>query len=780
MAHFNGASVAAVQLAFVAVAPARADELADEANDTDVNLSVDEINGDKGVEWPDPSDGVFVVENTDEDATDEEIAALEEISKGGEGATVEPESGEVDADDPDRAPYEVLAMFANPRMALDYESLAIDGETVTVRVAAIDFSFPGFLTADAFSLVDAEGAAKEDIKVGGVRLLSSSEAELSVKLPNAGEIDALDRAWLVLAGAANESEADVECLVEIPAPWLALALDYQDEAAGTATFAAVLGGTSDELAAEDLVVEIDGNTASEAQVKANDDGTCSVTVSTKDLPEGADVTVEASNVEDYAGTPAKPVAAGASVEAENDARFDVGEIAKDAGIGIGKAALSAVASAGWQKVCESVIDPAFGTSLTETTNADLMSKLVDVEGQLTGLQDQVSALFDAVEAGQNEAVVNNAESLISEVYNLEWMLRGKMNNVYALPTAEEREAALKALYADTKTSIQIDQLAQKLGVLHDTMIKASSRTKKDLIAVYDEMCALSCNWGVQAYADRQQFREKLAVVWACGASMVDLVYGAAASDEQADNLARFDKMTADVNTLVNTTHAINPSCCWINDDEEMVRDQMYFDPLLEFGVGMNSEHPSKLYCYTTGKWYESMTGDRSATGWNDPFAKSYGNRKNGGHRASTPFMTHETKLDKHGNDNDFDYRTNAFKTTAATYATTAEIKALLPRLRDGQTLGGELESVGFQTAKYLITSEQLNANLRVGYHLNDWVMDTFDVTVATANANGFTAAQKHFDGFVRNGKSKNDKYHTNWHTAEREMFVLKYADASTE
>ncbi len=284
----------------------------------------------------------------------------------------------------------------------------------------------------------------------------------------------------------------------------------------------------------------------------------------------------------------------------------------------------------------------------------------------------------------------------------------------------------------------VDDLAVNLGVLHDKIMKASSRSGKDLIQVFDDMCASTYNWASQTYKSRQQFRNEVAVVWTEGAFLVDTIYGYAAEEDQRVNLDRFDTMTKSISELINNTRSIDETSCKKTKDKDVA-----------------------YYNYTTGKWFSTTLGTASSKGWNEACIKYH---KKGLHvTAATPFTNYSVKTKK------YSANKNALSASGA-YGTTAEVKAMVNRLRNGDTLEAEFKGVGLTCAKYLITSERLDGSYMIRYSYNDWYMDTFEIANAKADGSGFTHDKKHYDGRV----GKRNKGHSNWYTKPAEMFVLKY------
>ena len=368
-----------------------------------------------------------------------------------------------------------------------------------------------------------------------------------------------------------------------------------------------------------------------------------------------------------------------------------------------------------------------------------MEKLNSVEEQLKDTNTRVDSLYDSLQSNHYEDIVNNSRSLISKINNQELQLKGKMKKINAAQGEANKQAAIKALYDNPRDGALVDELARNLGVFYDSIVKASAISGKDLIQVYDDMCATSFNWGSQAYSQRQAFRNEIAAVWVVGLAQIDTIYGVAVPDEQAELLDRLDTMNKNVNVLINETHQIDESCAKKNKDKK-----------------------DAYYNYTTGKWLTVTNGTESGNSWLIN---------------ATPFTKYELKYRIKGGyffPSIIDEDSLHFSSSGTSFASTSEVKAMVERLQDGKSLKTELEEIGFKTVKYLITSEKLvlddRRQQRIIIKFFNWQMDTFEVSNATRKNASFTSNKKHFSALGRGEKYR----FAEWATKPSEMFVLSY------
>ena len=747
----NGASVAMVELACDAVLFDGGEKdlsfLLEETTLTD-----EEIDASGSEQGSDANGSSDIVLNKNDDATDEDIAALEEFV---EWSSQEDAPAEHD-DDAVAATYLVAAMFVEPTLTIDFDRSQLDGTTFKALLLADDFAFSDDLSAKSFALEGADGCAIAD-----VRRVSGAEAEVSISLPAENGLDTLKDAVIILKAEANESQANVVCLADVPEPRLAIAFDFSDEKAGEVAFTAELHDAVGSLTTENVSVTVDGKDVQPKALSPNSDDTYSVTLDASAVSDDAVVVIEVQSVKDKLGQEANVAPAATLVDLQEDRGIldYLGVSATDdILLPLGKKGLSALADYGWQQLCKNVVDPGLETSLYDTTTNELLAEIVKVQTQLNNISTQINELSNTVVKGQNATIINDAQGCISRISGRTMLLSNEYAAICKQTDPAKRKQALVEFSNRESNRVCIDNIATDLNVLYNIIMKASSADNRDLITVYDDLMAQSYNWGAQTYMQRRNFRGLLASVWTNAAQIVELAYGS--EDDEAKRRTNYldllDTQTKNVSKLINETHAIDSN--------------VYTH---KTGVSEDASAEASYYCNTTGRWYAASLGKNSATKWTDPFAKPYGNRKNGGYRASTPFAVHDARYSDDPSKS-FDFRKNGFPAETPTYATTAEVKAMLQRLPAGQTLDKELLSVGFSTAKYLITSEQLESSGHVGFHDNNWNMDTFEVAKATATSNAFTSLKTHFKATVRNGKSKKNKYRTKSWTDPADMFVLKY------
>lgn len=745
----NGASIAQIELNANIIEPedATTSDTSSSSNTTEAqdgsNLEADKVNEERQTQWPN-DDSSAIIENTDTDASDEEVQTWDEMGGVfGEGAdeTLNFSSTEQTENQEQNIPpsYAVAVVFANPYFNMNTDSLSFKDGKLTLKMQAVDFVLNGNIEKQNLSVVDGEGKAS-NASVESVKLASASELELVLNIPNS-DLSALDNAYLVLAADANETQGQVQGALKVPDPYLSVSMDYKNDE--KTVFIANADNTNDKVSANNVIVEVDGKQVQDASVTQKDDGKCEVSVPTSAIQEDSAVEIKVKDIKDYAGETEGELSTCASTEEAPESR-DVASEIKGIAKGVGTSLLASLASAGWEQLCRNVFDPGLNMGIYDVTNNELLQKMVQLEEQLTSISQQISNLYDTVESGQYESIVTNTQETISTVYNQECLLKGKMKKIYSLADGAAREQAIKEFYANSANTTLVDSLATNMGVLHDKIIQASPRSGKDLIQVYDDMCATSYNWATQTASARQTFREQLATVWSEGTIIIDLVYGKAASEEQADTLTRFGTMTTNINKLINDTHVIK-----------------------EDSYKKASGNKTAYYNYSAGKWFTTTLGSESSNAWNNAFTST--NKRARLVSATTPFTAHTKSC------GDFRNNDHSMTCSGSAYATTAEVKAMLARLRDGQSLKEELDSIGLSNAKYLITSETLDASLHVGWHNNIWRMDTFEVASAKKDGSGYTHNKTHFDAWVRNGKRQKNKYHTNSKTAPAEMFVLKYA-----
>ena len=725
----NGAALAQIELSSDAIefesdattTDAQADAQA-ASNEEEPELSAEEINAEKGVEWP-TNDESVVIENIDIDLADEDFD---------EQATDENSIEEVTEEQDAATSYVVAAVFADPYLDLEEDSLSLKSDKLTLKMKAVDFVLDGRIDKANLSIVN-ENGENSQVSVESAKLSSSSDLELVLNVPDAN-LDALDDANLVLAADANETQSEVKGALKVPDPSLVVSMEYKDDE--KAVFTAQLNDTNDKISSSDINVSVDGSELNNASVKQNDDGTCEVSIPASSAQADSVVELSVNNVEDYAGQTSQNIQAAATVE-------EVGSrgIASELASGIAKDALSTLVKTGFKGLYHSIINPQSHTSIASASD-EILSKLASVHKQLSSVDRRINALYDTVQAGQYEAIVNDSRALISKIYNQEILIAGKMKKFYSAEGGAAREQAIKEFYENPANATLINDLTVNMGVLYDTIMSASASSGKDLIQVYDDMCATSYNWSAQTYNARQNFREDIATVWAEGVLQIGTVYNYISenseTESQEENLKRFQDMSEEIDKLINETHKIDES-----------------------SYKKKSGNDDAFYNYTIGKWLTTYLGSSNAKGWDDACVK-YSKRPLRV-SAATPFTSYSMKTTK--------YTENDHALTASgAYVTTAQVKAMLARLHN-QTLKDEFDEIGLtNTAKYLITSEKLDARFEIKFTYNNWHMDTFEIALTKSDGSGFTQNKEHFDGYL----GRRHKGHVNWYTKTSELFILKY------
>ena len=596
--------------------------------------------------------------------------------------------------------YAVFSVFANPQLSLEQDSLNLDSNKLTLKMKASDLKLNGKIDKSNLRILDANNE-ESNIVVEDAKTSSSSEIEVTLNLPNS-DVNEIDDLTLVLNGEANETQSDVKGSLKVQDPWMSVSMDNKD---GTnSTFLATLNGTNDKLSKNDVKVSVDGEQIQDATVKLNDDGSCEITIPSTTAKDNSIVQVSAENVKDYAGQDASNIFGVSSVDSSEQSRL-IDIAVEDLLLEAGKLALGELAKYGFSDL--------INVFTGEVSNDNLLDKINSIEGKLDQANQRVNDLYDLVQVGQYSGVVNDSRDLISKISGQEMILKGNMKEYNQAKTASGKQAALKKLYNDSANKTLLNDLAINLGVLYNKTMKADTASGKDLIQIYDDMCASTYNWASLAYNSRQNFRNEISSVWVLGYSQICAIYGAVANGAQDETLKVFEERNKNLNKLINTTHAIDESCC-------------------KKGLGSNTAY----YNYTNAKWYSFSVGSDVYLDW------SY---------TTTPFTE---------------------STTRKKYAKTAEVKAMTRRLAEGKTLEDELKELKVSYAKYLITSEKRTgsefSNLLRRFH---WLMDTFEVAKANKAGAGFTSNQKHLDAMYYPLRGTFEKMSE---TPASEMFVLTY------
>ena len=815
----------------------------------DEMMSADEANNDKGVEWPEDAEIV----NKDEEAvsaqtkevvadTPEEVSSLlseiesgkvtseedlkpyeekkaaedggdattasaaEEAQAEGDAASTESDAG---AEESASQGYEVFAVFANPALDVDFSTSKLDGAKFTATLVASDFVLGNTIGANSFTLEGADGCtlSKVDFK---------SERELSVEiaLPESNDTSALDDATLTLKAEANETQGDVACAIAVPRAWVSLDFDYTDESANTTTFAAELRDAQGELSASNVKVEVDGTEVAPASISANDDGTYSIVLKTSDAPEGATVTLSASGIRDVLGRDAEPAQAAALVEANETTREFLGDLLDDLmpqniAVAMGKKALWALVEHGWKQFYTNVADPNHNTSLYEISNNEIFTEVAQIHDQVTDLGYEMKALSTTVRAGQKAALVTDAERLAARIRTQYTLLKDEVEAICKDTDGSQRAQKLSDFA--TKEKVALDELATNMGEFYAIICKADSATSHDLVAVYDEMMALSYNWGMQTYKYRQSFRGSLATVWTNAAQVLRLAYGAQTEDAEAGKagnlgskrsyLDELDAQSKEVNAIVNERHKIDLGCArsggswgkysaysgysdyqfqdmiseadeFIDDPQERAEKRAEAEELRDTVAALrktgDGTGPLVLYNNTAGTWARGLRASDTQDKWDKGFIYFTGSWAKGTTNTfvASPFRSYEYK--EVGN-----YMKYVATTSwDSSYFNTAQVNAMLSRLADGKTLKDELEGLGLKAAKYLVSSERFDNTNRFFYDNNDWYFDTFEASKSTNKDKAFTKEKQHYDGSWRAVVVTRVK-HVNWNTKAEDMFALQ-------
>ena len=768
--------------------------------------------------------------STSSDATSDTASSSDASDSAQTGSQTSDNAQQADAENSDSTAtsYEVYAVFANPALTLDVEKSELQGATLSATINASDFVLSSNINKESFELTGADGCTIKDAKY-----VSESVLQVEVSLPSEGAISALDGAELVLKANANESEADVVCAMSVAEPWLDVQFDYADTStstnedtntnadtntganeganAGTVYLKAQLNNAKGEITSNNTQLEVNGASVSPRSINKNDNNTYSIALDVQSLESTSLATVSVTGIQNLLGIDADVQPCSVLLNATEETRATEKADPESFFPSLGKKGLAALAKFGWEKFYTNVLDTENVTGVYDVSNNEVLSSVVKVQQQLIDIDTQIKALNNDVLVGQKASIINDANRLISRIKTQELQLSDGISALYKEGSKEKRLAAARAFVEKEKGTI--DSLATNLGELYDVIMNADSATNHDLISAYDELVALSYNWGAQTYPYRQNFRESLARVWTTGSQIVDLAYGIQTADAESgvsstggskrSYLNALQEQTANVSKLINETHAIGMKEYryggdwgsvdeyydytdadfdeWIDDltleemfyfniTEEYIRDvQAKVHEYKDAGAGKGS---IRYYCNTTGSWFQTLNGNDTAKKWDKGFFYSVGNgwtSKLSTH-ADSPFRDYEIKMTpgiKYIPNDSWDNL----------YANTTEVNLMIAKLHDNQTLEKELQSVGFQTAKYLVTSERFDCSTRLVYDNNDWYFDTFETAKTTKANKAFTKDKKHYDGSNRLAVVTTIQ-HINWHTAASDMYVLKKVKAS--
>lgn len=724
-------------------------------------LFAEDINGMKGVRWPDPAEAVIV----DADVSAGQKAADETRAADGDGVSNEDsadafadegEAAGAETEDADSAdsensnpseegaaprefPYWVAVPVANPSLAIDYDATRIEDGALVYRVEARDFAFDEEVSASDFDLRDAT-----DASIVEAERLSGAEVDLHVAKAGSRTADgALDSAALILRGSANESGEALACPLLVPAP--ALSVEWGTAQGNAVSLDVRLENSPTELSTGNVsvrAVEADGaqSAVEMSRLSVRDDG-WTLLLEESALDGASSVIVEVADAENVAGERMSCMAAIPCIA--TDMGPADGSEAQSA-TGIGSAALSALAEFNWKQARECILG-------IEPEGEDQKGKYGTARQGIIAARDRVGdadmqarLLLDGAAESYRAAVVGDALTLVEDIKGQELRLFGLYDRCMASASDEGKEDAARRFHEEGKDELSL--LTANLNKLHNLLMAADAATGDDLVSVYDKLMAESFNWGVQAYGARMAFRDTLWAVWAAGAQMVYVACGTDEhSGEHAASLASLEAQTKQVNELMKAC-ALDESCC---------------KAVVSAEGDAGTAEVASYYCYTVNEWCSVRLGSASIAKW-DEGLKGLGAEG----RAASPFSVwSEGKMDDWG----------------ARYLGTTAVKMLVERLHDGQALGDELAAIGAPVAKYLVASCRFDADDQGIYASNDWHFDTFELSAAKKGAGfgepkGFAADAKHYDAFVYAGRSEAIG-HVNWMTPADSLLALAREDA---
>ena len=620
--------------------------------------------------------------------------------------------------------YTVSVMYVAPALTVD--SMEAGNNSLTVTLEAKDLSLDADLSKDSFAVRTTAGQPVDGVSVSAAHRVDDSKAQVTLALPSDKGVDALDGAQLVLLAAANESEADVVCPVEVATPWVDLAYDYRDEQAGTTTFAATVTGTDQQLSSDNTEVKVNGQKVDDAQIAAQSDGTQAITLKSADVPEGAVVSVDMGQSPDAAGRTVEVDEAAAVAEPSGDTKGLGADLAKS----VGGSMLSSLANTGWQQFVIATMGK--DSEFYDVTNEDLQKQINQVQDSLTSMQQQLQVISTQVEGTKYAVIVNSSNQLISRTRTEELLLKDDYQKV-ASASAQDRKA--RAQEFATKNVATIEDLATDLGTLYESYMNVESLGNRDLITAYDTCIDSSFNWGALTYEQRQQFRNKLAAMWANGKLMLVTAYVTGQDTPQhTAYLNQLDQQTNQMATLITTTKKLDTSVYVKSKD----------------GV-------SYYYCNTLGGWYRSYLATQTPHQW---YNARLTKKRALVFDTASPFRSVEDH--QHGGKS---YNTS----WDAQYASTAGVRQLIAHLPAGQTLDTELKSVGMATAQYLVTDDRSSVG-GFGTWDVDWYMDVFETAKATTGNEAYTHDKQVYHGTYG---SLSGKKHEKWKVDASCLFTLK-------
>ena len=397
--------------------------------------------------------------------------------------------------------------------------------------------------------------------------------------------------------------------------------------------------------------------------------------------------------------------------------FDFVELAK----GGAKSLLSGIAGSAWSYVRSTWL---LNTPLGEHTINQLYNEIVKMQTDLSNMAAALDDLSSKESAHYNASIVNAANAKIARIQSEYSLIGGLYKQVIAADGNEAATAAaIDNLMGAKKTTV--DNLIVDMGELYNTIKVADASTGASLIKVYDNMAALSYNWGAAAAPARQSYRDTISEVWVGCATMLYVICGADAyKDEYSVSLTNLENMTKEVNALLDK----NP----VNaNDYERAAGSWTFKSSNTFVKAEGKAY----FCYTTNEWYAMCPGSTSNTGWDKAF---YTVKKRGrfcDYFSSNPFISWRD-----------DGRAPSW---SSYYLTTAQIKSMVSRLGSNRSLLGELASFySLGDVRYLVCDPSFSMQAGKTWHNeNNWRFDTYEYN-ADKTATTFTSKKLHFEGDV--------------------------------
>ena len=170
--------------------------------------------------------------------------------------------------------------------------------------------------------------------------------------------------------------------------------------------------------------------------------------------------------------------------------FDFVELAK----GGAKSLLSGIAGSAWSYVRSTWL---LNTPLGEHTINQLYNEIVKMQTDLSSMAAALDDLSSKESAHYNASIVNAANAKIARIQSEYSLIGGLYKQVIAADGDEAATAgAIDNLMGAKKTTV--GNLIVDMGELYNAIKVADASTGASLIKVYDNMAALSYNWGAAA------------------------------------------------------------------------------------------------------------------------------------------------------------------------------------------------------------------------------------------------------------------------------------------